>query len=174
MIAFRNCDRFRPFLWEAPDQPAGRWNQAGDGPVQYLADTPDGAWAEFLRHEEIVDEVDLAGISRALWAIDVDTDGLDAPDLPLTTMTGGLSTYPSCQEEARRLRDRGAPGITVPSAALMAGSAGGYQVDNGVREGPRRDGRVHVLFGARPDAVGWAIVAEGHPPVEILDRVRHF
>lgn len=174
MITFRNCDRRFPFLWESSNQPAARWNRADDGPVQYLADTPDGAWAEFLRHEEIVDEADLIGVSRALWAIEVDTDDLDTPDLPFETLTGDPSTYPRCQAEARRLRDSGSPGITAPSAALTTGSAGGYRVDGGFQDGPRRDGCVHVLFGARPNAVGWAVVIKGHPPAEILDRVRRF
>ena len=66
MIAFRHCDRRWPFLWESAVQPQARWHGDGEGPVQYLADTPDGAWAEFLRHEEITDEADLAGVSRAL------------------------------------------------------------------------------------------------------------
>lgn len=174
MITFRNCDCRYPFLWESPEQPAGRWNCADDGPVQYVADTPDGAWAEFLRHEEIKDELDLAGVRRGLWAIDVSLEGLRTPDLPDATMTGDPSTYPRCQEEARRLRDEGSRGITAPSAALLAGSAGGYRVAGGSQDGRRRDGRVHVLFGAQPDAVGWAVVAEGYPPVEILGRVRHF
>ena len=71
MIAFRHCDRRWPFLWESAVQPQARWHGEGEGPVQYLADTPDGAWAEFLRHEEITDEADLAGVSRALWAVSV-------------------------------------------------------------------------------------------------------
>lgn len=174
MITFRNCDRRYTFLWEVSDQPASRWNHKNDGPVQYLSDTPDGAWAEFLRHEEIVDEVDLAGIKRALWAVEVALDGLDAPDLPHSTLVGDHSTYPSCQEEARRLRKAGSRGIIVPSAALVAGSAAGYRVDGGFQEGSPRDGRVYVLFGVRPTAVGWAVVDEGCPPTEILGRVRHF
>ncbi|MBN6812942.1 RES family NAD+ phosphorylase [Kocuria marina] len=174
MITFRNCSWRDPFLWEVADQPASRWNHENDGPVQYLADTPDGAWAEFLRHEEIVDEIDLAGVRRALWAIDIDVDSLEAPALPLATMTGDPSTYPDCQAEARRLRNSGASGIAVPSAALVAGSAAGYHICGGFQEGAPRDGRVYVLFGVQPDAVGWVIVDEGRPPVEILDRVRHF
>ena len=43
MILFRHADPRRPFFWESSVQPAGRWHAAGDGPVQYLADTPDGA-----------------------------------------------------------------------------------------------------------------------------------
>jgi hypothetical protein len=49
-------------LWEAASQPAARWHADGEGPAQYLADTPVGAWAEFLRHEGITDEADLSGV----------------------------------------------------------------------------------------------------------------
>src|SRR5262245_40501368 len=55
MILFRQVDARFPFLWEDARQPAGRWHAAGDGPAHYFADTPDGAWAEFLRHEEITE-----------------------------------------------------------------------------------------------------------------------
>ncbi len=71
MIWFRHCDTRWPFLWQSANQPPGRWHGDGEGPVQHLSDTPDGAWAEFLRHEEISEAADLAGIERDLWAIDV-------------------------------------------------------------------------------------------------------
>ena len=51
MIVFRHTDPRFPFLWESADQPGGRWNEAGEGPVNTFADTPEGAWAELLRHE---------------------------------------------------------------------------------------------------------------------------
>ena len=71
MIAFRQCDARCPFLWEGAAQPEGRWHAAGEGPAHYFADTPDGAWADFLRHEEIRDAADLATIRRAIWAVDI-------------------------------------------------------------------------------------------------------
>ena len=71
MIVFRHTDPRFPFLQEAAGQPAARWHAPGEGPVHYFADTADGAWAEFLRHEEITDPADLAGIARAIWSIDL-------------------------------------------------------------------------------------------------------
>ena len=71
MLWFRNADTRFPFLHESSAQVPARWHGAGAGPAQYLADTADGAWAEFLRHEEISDPRDLAGISRNLWAVEV-------------------------------------------------------------------------------------------------------
>lgn len=174
MILFRHCDRRWPFLWETAVQPEARWNAQGDGPTQYLADTPDGAWAEFLRHEEITDPADLEGVSRALWCVDLDVDvsAATVPDLPRSTMTGDPTTYPDCQAEARRLRDSGVREILVPSAALLPRGATGYRVERGFRRGPEQDGQVLVAFGRRPEAVGWQVVDQGRPPVELLVRVR--
>lgn len=172
MITFRHCDRRWPFLWESSKQPPARWHGEGEGPVQYLSDTPDGAWAEFIRHEEITDEEDLDGVSRALWAVSVAEPSWVTPDLPEPTMTGSLDTYPDCQSEARRLRKVGVEALEVPSAALQPGTAGGHVVDGGLQEAAAADGRTFVLFGRRPDVVGWVAVDDGRPPRGLLGRVR--
>src|SRR5256884_1317297 len=52
------------FLWETGAQPPARWHGAGEGPAQYFSSTPEAAWAEFLRHEEIREAADLAGVER--------------------------------------------------------------------------------------------------------------
>ena len=174
MIAFRHADPRYPFLWESGTQPAGRWHAMGEGPAHYFSDTPDGAWAEFLRHEEITEPEDLTGIRRALWAIDLGDEPPERPALPLAVSTGGPDTYGSCQSEARRLRAQGAAAMTAPSAALLPGAAGGWRVDAGLRPGPARDGRVFVLYGSRPDLVGWAATVAGRPGSELLPHVRHF
>src|SRR5262245_47622090 len=108
MIVFRQVDGRYPLLWESAAQPAGRWHGRGEGPAHYFADTPDGAWAEFLRHEEITDVEDLKTIRRQMWAVeigDVPHVGACAPD---ATLAGGPETYGACQDEARRLRAAGA------------------------------------------------------------------
>ena len=71
MIGYRHADARYPFLWEGFNQPAARWHAFSEGPAHYFADSPDGAWAEFLRHEEITDPADLATIRRALWVADL-------------------------------------------------------------------------------------------------------
>src|SRR5436190_1844945 len=81
MIAFRHADPRFPFLWESAAQPAARWHDDGDGPVQYFADTPNGAWADFLRHEAIVDPDDLATIQRAIWAVEIPDETSSRPRL---------------------------------------------------------------------------------------------
>jgi len=95
MIAFRHADPRFPFLCEDSSQPAARWNGPEEGPVQYLCDTPDGAWAEFLRHEEIHDREDLPTIRRALWAIEVPDAPAAVPELAMKTLVGGRRTLPA-------------------------------------------------------------------------------
>jgi hypothetical protein len=174
MMAYRHADPRFPFLWETDAQPPARWHARGEGPVQYLADTPDGAWAEFLRHEEITEPAELALIRRALWVVELPDEPAVEPSLSRALMTGGPSSYPSCRAEARKRRTSDATRLDAPSAALLPGGARGFQVDGGLRESARRDGRVHVLFGARPEIEGWKVVESGGPPPHVLARVRHF
>ncbi len=171
MIAFRHADPRFPFLREDNSQPAGRWNDEGDL-THYFCDTPDGAWAEFLRHEEISDPDDIDTIRRALWAVEIGEPPSLQPGLPLATMTGGATSRPACRQFARTHRGN-ADGLTAPSAALQPGEARGWRVDEGTRPGPGRDGVVIALFGPRPDLVGWAAAAEGRPPTALLAKVAH-
>ncbi|MBM4255267.1 MAG: RES domain-containing protein [Deltaproteobacteria bacterium] len=174
MIGFRHTDPRFPFLWEDASQPAGRWHAEGEGPVHYLCDTPDGAWAELLRHEEVTDPDDLLTIRRSLWAVELDNDPAHIPTLPTEILTGGPGTYPACQEEARRHRQQGITRVEAPSAALLPGAARGWRVDGGLQPGSPRDGKVIVLFGSRPDLVGWIATREGRPGEDLLPKVRHF
>ena len=176
MIGYRHVDPRYPFLWESADQPPARWHGAGEGPAHYFADTPDGAWAEFLRHEAITDEGDLAGIRRALWAVEIPETLLDdaaRPILPARTAHGGLDSYATCQAAARKLRAR-KPTLSclvASSAALLPRGASGWCVDGGLSRGPARDGVVVVLYGRQPRLVGWS-VALGQPDRGILPYVR--
>jgi len=172
-IGFRHCDPRFPFLWQSPLQPQARWHGAGEGPANCFADTPVGAWAEFLRHEGITDAADLAGVQRSLWAVELPGDGYASPVLPEATLFGDESSYPACQAEARRLRDAGAERLEVRGAALQPGQARGWTAAAGVAEGPLpRDGKVMVLFGAC-DGIGWVCVDGGQPPAQVLPLVRH-
>ena len=60
------------------------------------------------------------------------------------------------------------------AAALKPGAARGWRVDGGLQPGPDRDGQVVVLFGRRPDAIGWAASVDGRPSPDLLPKVRHF
>jgi hypothetical protein len=175
MIVYRHADPRFPFLWETSDQAPARWHGPEEGPVQYFADTPDGAWAEFLRHEGIADEAELFNVRRALWAIELPDDlATDAPKLSHAVLTGGVDTYAACQAEARRLVANGATAVSAPSAALVPGGARGWKVDGGLKLAPERDANVLALFGPRPDLTGWAACYTGSPRPDLLARVRQF
>lgn len=171
-LGFRHADSRYPFFWESEDQPPARWHADGAGPVQYLADTPDGAWAEFLRHEEITDAADLAGIERSLWAIELPPPIDAAEPVTIAEATGGLGSYATCQRYAASRRAEGVTSLRAPSAALLAGGARGEVTDAGLRDGPDRDGRVWVLFGRYPDMCGWRAVERGRPPTRVLSLVK--
>jgi hypothetical protein len=138
VTVFRHADPRFPFLWEGADQPPARGHGEGEGPVHYFADTPDGAWAELLRHEEITAPEDVATIRRALWAVELHEEPEERSTLPSRILTGGRETYPDCRAEARRLRKGGAMGLVAPSAALLEDGAHGWRVDGGLQPGPAK------------------------------------
>lgn len=175
MIVFRQNGVGYPFLWERKDQAPARWHGKDEGPVQYFSDTADGAWAEFLRHQDIVDPTDLEGISRDIWAVEIPAgEKLSSCGLNEDVCTGGKSTYTVCRKAARTLRARGVSGIKVPSAALLHGAAGGWKVDGGIVAASRRNGKSIVLFGRRSKLRGWKVAASARPSAEILNKVRYF
>jgi RES domain len=174
MIVFRQTDARYPFLWEGTGQPAGRWHGEGEGPAHYFSDTPHGAWAEFLRHEEITEPADLETVRRQIWAVDIGDAEAESVRLARDVTTGGLESYGQCQAESRRLRARGARRLIAPSAALTSGGASGTIVDNGSRSASPRDGRVIVVFGLPRDLVGWVVADAARPTADLLDRVHHF
>ena len=144
MIAFRHADPRFPFLCEDTSQPAGRWNAAGEL-THCFCNTPDGAWAEFLRHEEINDPGDILTICRALWAVDIKEPPALHPDLPPETLTGNSHTWSACQELAQQYRHY-TDGIATPSAALLSSGARGWRGVSGLQPGPPRDGKVFALI----------------------------
>lgn len=164
-LLFRHGDLRFPFAWEGRDQPSARWHAVGDGPAQYLSDTPDGAWAEFIRHEAIIDPADLAGVERRLWAVEVPlADLADARDLTASGISDGdLRTYDQCRQLANDARVAGYEVVKAKSAALPTGGARGQRTDGGLVEGPKRDGENWVLFGRRPHLVGWLACDPGRP-----------
>src|ERR1700709_8068 len=108
-LGFRHADRRFPWVWASARQPESRWHGTDEAPVHYLADTPDGAWAEFLRHEEITEPADLAGVRRRGWAVELarSAETERAVPLPRAVSTGRRDSYPACQDAARRLRGSG-------------------------------------------------------------------
>lgn len=173
MIVFRNTDTDVPFFWDSARQPAARWHGDGSGPAQYTSSTASAAWAEFLRHAGITDPVDLAGVERTMWAIEIaDTESTRSSILPLRALTGDRTSYPRCQAKAARLRRRGATRLLASSAAVLPGTPSGWICDPHLEPAGAREESTIVLFGARPDVVGWVAAAGGRPEPELLDRVR--
>jgi hypothetical protein len=174
VIVFRNADVDVPFFSNSDQQPAARWHADGEGPAQYTSSTPDASWAEFLRHNGIVDVDDLAGIERTMWAVEIpDHEPTGSPALPMATLTGDLTSYPDCQAEAARLRPSGISRLMAISAAIVPGTPSGWVSGSDLRPAPARDELTIVLFGPRPDLVGWVSAMLGRPEVTLLDRVRH-
>ncbi|MBX3142714.1 MAG: RES family NAD+ phosphorylase [Trueperaceae bacterium] len=174
MMLFRHTHPNFPFLWEDSAQPAARWHAAGEGLVHYFATTADGAWAELLRHEEIVEPEDLEGIARrAMWVVTVDVpeSGLDEPVLPADVLTGDTATHVACQREARRLREGGSVGLRAPSAALRPGGAVRLTFDGGQRF-ERLGSEVVVLFGSHPSLTAQLVSIGGRPDARLLEFVR--
>ena len=125
-VGYRHCDSRFPFLWQTSAQPPARWHGPGEGPAHYFADTPVGAWAEFLRHEGIVDAADLAGVQRSLWVVELPAAGYTPVQLPEAALFGNEVSYSACQAEAARLRAEAPPGSRCAAqrcfrAARMAG-----------------------------------------------------
>ena len=175
---FRHGDARFPFLWEAGPQPPGRWHDAAHAPATYLADSPDTAWAELLRHEEITDPADLPGIARRMWAVEVPDAVVEAAPqatLAADTLWGDRASYPACQRHAAELRQAGVTALRAQSAALAPARGGGQKVDGGLVEAPARDGATLVLFGGHwPEVRAWAAVDVGAPTLRQLQQVRHF
>src|SRR5207249_386223 len=69
----------------------------------------------------LTEEADLAGVDRSLWAVEIPEAAYPKPNLPRSTLLGGLLTYTDCQDEARRLRQGGTQCLEAPSAALLPG-----------------------------------------------------
>lgn len=174
MIVFRNTDVDVPFFWDTDRQPAGRWHARGAGPVQYTSSTPSAAWAEFLRHAGITDPADLAGIERAMWAIEIpDDEPTASPVLPVGALRGDRRSYHACRAEAARLRRRGVTRIVALSAAVEPGTSSGWVSAPDLVPARPRDETTIVLIGPRPDLVGWPAARPGRPEAELLDRVHH-
>lgn len=175
VVVWRTADSRWPWLWDSDEQPARRWHGAGEGPAHYFATTPDGAWAEFLRHEEIFATEDLEGIDRGLWAARLPYPS-HRPALDDDALFGGRESYPDCQTEARRLREEaGAPSLVAPSAALLPGHARAYLVVEGHHQPVDVDSEVVVLYGP-PDELqvaGWLCSIGGRPDHDLPTRVRY-
>lgn len=152
---FRQTDYDTPF-WNRPNSHHGRWNQAGGVPTQYWAASPDVAWAERLRQDEITDDALAAELRTPIWAARFEEAGIldlregspDGIDLARPELIG---PHGPCQELVPSLIASGVRGIIAPSAAIDGGFAltlFGQRVDIGWDESPLLRGEVPATIAA--------------------------
>jgi RES domain-containing protein len=168
LVAFRYCSYDVPF-WVRPNTREGRWNRIGDPPTQYWALSPEAAWAELIRHEDLRTEEALAELRMPMWVCRVPATGIVDLCDPAVRARYGLTLddltdedWTACQCASATLRQE-VRGVIAPSAALP-----------GARTltlfGPRR----LIALEDRPalaSAVPGAVVAIGRPPPGLLVRI---
>ncbi len=180
-LGFRVCDRHHPFLWTKPGQSTGRWNRAGDQPVHYLASTPIVAWAEWIRHQEIHEPDDLAGVAAALWAVLIPEswggEELQEVTLPLQAVLGTKADAQTARlNMVTQLKRQGAQGLLAPSAALHQ-SHNNLPCMQVIADGEQAatlamPAHVILLWCQADQLPGWCCVPEGRPGPELLPLVR--
>jgi hypothetical protein len=88
--------------------------------------------------------------------------------------TSGMLQRPSRQDLATfqfRVSGSARPCVTQPVQALDQVEPQFELVDPGLQPGRPRQERTVVLFGPRPDLVGWATCSTGRPRDDLLPRV---
>lgn len=128
---YRHAQPDYPPLWHpgnpanpAP-QPAARWHAEGQI-AQYLSSTPEGAWAELVRHAGIRTEQRRREYRHRLWRVEVEeTDIADLSSFDKVAAAGlepemfvADPPYGACQTLAAELHADGYRGLLSPSAAL--------------------------------------------------------
>jgi RES domain-containing protein len=170
-VYFRYSSYDVPF-WARANTTDERWHCAGDGPTQYLSATPDGAWAELIRNENLRSETDLALVAMPLWQARIAQARVaDYRDFETAERAGFdpesliHDNQDKCQIEGRRLRGAGFAGVLYPSSALP-----GEQ--NLALFGPR----ILLPWGASQQLASGVRATKltvGAPPRDLLPRVRH-
>ena len=171
-VAFRWSTYDTP-LWVRPNSTGQRWNRTREAPTQYFSLSPEGAWAELIRAEDLTTPADVRLVIMPMWVLRVhETHVADYRTFEKAAAAGFppdalvADDHERCQAEATRLREQGFRGVLAPSAALP--------------------GAVNLtLFGARL-AVEWDCdeqrrlgsfvpakqLAVGRPPDDLLPHVR--
>lgn len=171
-VAYRWSDYDTP-LWARPNSSAQRWNRTREGSTQYLSLTPEGAWAELIRTEDLTSLAAVRLVSMPLWALHVREtrvadyatfEKAEAAGFPPEALVE--EDHERCRAEGTRLRERGFRGVLAPSAALPgAVNLTLFGARLAVAWDSREDLRLAAFVPARQLAVG-------HPPDDLLARVR--
>jgi hypothetical protein len=171
-VAYRWSDYDTP-LWVRPNSTAQRWNRTREAPTQYLSLSPDGAWAELIRSEDLTSLEQVRLVSMPLWALRVretrvadygSFEKAEAAGFPPAALVD--EDHERCRAEGTRLREHGFRGVLAPSAALPgAVSLTLFGARLAVEWSAEEDRRLASFVAVRQLAVG-------HPPDELLSRVR--
>lgn len=172
LVAFRWTDYDVPF-WARENSDDGRWNYGGQGSTQYWSLTPEAAWAELIRHENLKSEEDLDLVRKPFWSARIPSLGLvdlrksDQRESHRITEDDLISDdWSACQKLAAGLRQGATRGVIVPSAALPA--------------------HANITLFGRRRAIDWTTrralastipatqAALGRPPEGLLPQVRYW
>jgi RES domain-containing protein len=123
LTAFRWSTYDVPF-WARENSRPGRWHRIGDTPTQYWSLSPEAAWAELIRQENLCDESELDLVRMPFWVCRVQkaslidlriVDQRDRYDVTSDNLVGD-DWFP-CQEARTRL-EADARGVIAPCPAL--------------------------------------------------------
>ncbi len=158
-----------PF-WARSNTRDGRWNYGGVDSTQYWSLTPEAAWAELIRHEDLQSEEDLDLVRMPFWVCRIPTVMLVDLRLRDERERRGISDdqlidddWRPCQDLAERLREH-VRGVISPAAALPEHA-------NVTLFGARRA----IDWHSRPalaSAIPTSRAAIGRPPEGLVDHVR--
>lgn len=168
LTVFRYVDYDHPF-WVAPNRRAGRWHGLGEPPTQYWSLSPDAAWAELIRAEDLRTEAELDLVRMPLWVCRVLTTGLIDLRLPEMQEAHAIGEDVQRADDHERCRLAGAR-IRLVCRGIVSFSAALAQHANLTMFGPRRavDWRRHSSLASTLPA---AVSATGRPPSGLLPRV---
>jgi hypothetical protein len=171
-VAFRWSNYDTP-LWVRSNSTAHRWNRTREAPTQYLSLSPEGAWAELIRAEELTSAPTVRLVQMPMWVLQVHETHIadyetfekaEAAGFPPEALVD--DDHERCRAEATRLREHGFRGVLTPSAALPGDvNLTLFGPRLAVEWGCGDDGRLSSFIPAKQLAVG-------HPPDDLLARVR--
>lgn len=164
MIAYRNCDYLTPLRTDMQTQRRpGRYHRGTEAePTQYLSLHPLGPHAEAMRRLDARAPERARALDLRTWALLIPGDGLVEIDFAEQWVDDDWS---ACHDLGDVLRESGAPGAIVPSAALPG-------TRNVVLFGPR-SALPYLWQPLRPADVPTSITGEHGSALEsLVTRVR--